>query len=466
MKYKYIRIFNVLVAAALVCGCGLYKKYERPESVTVPDDLYGEAYATTDTVSIADLGWRELFTDPLLRDLIEKGLERNTDVNVARLHTEQAELALKTARLSYIPSFNFAPNGGVSGFNNYSGVQSGPSWTYSVPVTASWEIDIFGKKTNAKRMSKASAQMTREYEQAARTGLVASIATQYYTLVMLDEQLRIATQTADKFSSSVRVLKAMTRAGMSNEVAVSQMEGAWHGVLAGIQSIRHSITEVENSLCTTLAETPHAIARGTMDEVNFPESLKTGVPLRLLSCRPDVKAAEYNLASAYYAVGQARGAMYPSLTLGGTVGWTNSFGSVVNPGGLLLSATASLLEPIFNARVNAIKVKISKSQQQEALLNFQQTILNAGAEVNNALSQYQTALERSVQRENQTAALETAVRKTELLMQHSSTTYLDVLTAQQSLLSAQTDLAQDRYDMVAAVISLYHALGGGVEAGM
>ena len=170
-----------------------------------------------------------------------------------------------------------------------------------------------------------------------------------------------------------------------------------------------------------------------------------------------------NVACQQYAVGQARGALYPSLTLGGAIGWTNSFGGVVNPAGLLLSATASVLEPIFNARVNVTKLKISKSQQQEALLNFQQTILNAGAEVNNALSQYQTALEMTSQHANQVSALETAVRKTELLMQHSSTTYLDVLTARQSLLSAQTSLAQDRYEMIASVISLYHALGGGLE---
>ena len=454
----------MVAAACLVCSCGIYKKYERPEGISAPDDLYGENNVTSDTTSLADLSWRELFTDPLLTCLIEKGLEKNTDVNVARLHTEQAEYSLQSAALAYLPSFNFVPDGGVSGFNNYNGVQAGPSWTYTLPVAASWELDIFGKKTNAKRMSQASVQMTREYEQAARTGLIASIATQYYTLVLLDEQLRIATQTAEKFSNSVRVLKAMTQAGMSNEVAVAQMEGAWHGALAGIESLKHSITEVENSLCTTLAETPHTIDRGTIDSIVFPDELKTGVPMRLLSSRPDVKAAEFNLASAYYAVGQARGALYPSLTLGGAIGWTNSFGGVVNPAGLLLSATASVLEPIFNARVNVTKLKISKSQQQEALLNFQQTILNAGAEVNNALSQYQSARERSIQREKQTASLEKAVRKTELLMQHSSTTYLDVLTAQQSLLSAQTELVQDRYDMAAAVISLYHALGGGVES--
>lgn len=457
------KLFTMIAVAALVCSCGIYKKYERPDSISAPENLYGEGYVTTDSVSIADLGWRELFTDSLLCELIEKGLERNTDMNVARLHIEQAELSLQTARLSYLPSFNFASNGGVNSFNNYNGVQTGPSWTYTVPVAASWEIDIFGKKTNAKRMSLEAVRMTKEYEQAAKTGLIASIATQYYTLVMLDEQLKIASQTAEKFGRSVRVLKAMTHAGMSNEVAVAQMEGAMHGVLAGIESIRHSITEVENSLCTTLAETPHSIARGTLDSVCFPAELKTGVPLRLLSHRPDVKAAEYNLASAYYAVGQARGALYPSLTLGGTVGWTNNFGSVVNPAGLLLSATASLLEPLFNARVNVIKLKISKSQQQEALLGFQQAILNAGAEVNNALSQFQSALECSARRKAQVEALETAVRKTELLMQHSSTTYLDVLTAEQSLLSAQTDLAQNRYDMMVAVISLYHALGGGTD---
>lgn len=457
------RLILTLAAAATVCSCGIYRKYERPETAYADSLLFGEEYVTEDTVSIADLSWRELFTDPLLQSLIEKGLENNTDVKTARLHTEQAEISLKTARLSYIPNFNFSPNGGVSGFDNYNGVKSAASWTYTVPVVASWEIDIFGKKTNEKRQSKASWEMAKDYEQAAITGLVSSIASQYYTLVMLDTQLEIARSTAEKFDRSVKVLKAMKEAGMTNEVAVAQMEGAYYQVCASEQTILQTISEIENSLCTTLCETPHSIERGGFDGMCFPETLKTGLPVQLLSRRPDVRAAEHNLASAYYATNASKASMYPSLTLGGTVGWTNSLGSVVNPGGLLLSATGSLLQPIFNARANVAKVKIMKSQQEEARLNFVQTVLNAGAEVNNALTQYQSSVSRAEFREQQIASLAEAVEKTELLMRYTSTTYLDVLTAQQSLLSAQTDLAQDCYDMIAGVISLYRALGGGQE---
>ncbi|MCM1176969.1 MAG: TolC family protein [Clostridium sp.] len=457
------RIILLTAAAAMACSCGIYKKYERPESVQADSLLFGEEFATADSASVADLGWKELFTDPMLQSLIEKGLENNTDLRAARLHTEEAEIALKTARLSYIPSFNFAADGGVSSFNNYNGVKAGASWTYTVPVVASWEIDIFGKKTNEKRQSKAAWEMSKDYEQATMTGLIASIASQYYTLVMLDEQLRIAQSTAEKFSQSVTVLKAMKEAGMANEVAVAQMEGAYWQVCASVQTILQTIRQLENSICTTLCETSHSIERGELSGMAFPETLKTGVPVQLLSRRPDVRAAENNLAAAYYATNASKASMYPSLSLGGTIGWTNNAGTPVTPGGLIMAATGSLLQPIFNARANVAKVKIMKSQQEEARLNFQQAILDAGAEVNNALTQYQTSQARAEFRTRQIESLSAAVDKTELLMQYTSTTYLEVLTAQQSLLSAQTSLAQDRYDMIAGVISLYRALGGGQQ---
>lgn len=455
------RIILIIAAAAMACSCGIYRKYERPESARADSLLFGEEYVTSDTASIADLGWRELFTDPLLQELIGKALENNTDLKIAGLHVAEAETALNTARLSYLPNFNFAPDGGVSSFTNYNGVQSGPSWTYSVPVVAGWEIDLFGKKTNEKRRSKAALDMSKDYEQAAVTGLVASVASQYYTLVMLDEQLRIAVGTAEKFSQSVTVLKAMKDAGMANEVAVAQMEGAYYQVCAAQQSILQAISQMENSLCMVLCETPHRIVRGTLEGMSFPETLRTGLPVQLLSRRPDVRAAENSLASAYYAVNASRAEMYPSISLGGSIGWTNSAGVPVSPGGLIMAATGSLLQPLFNARANVAKVKIMKLQQEEAMLNFRQTILNAGAEVNDALTRYQTSSARAGLREQQISSLAAAVEKTGLLMRYTSTTYLEVLTAQQSLLSAQTDLAQDRYDMISSVISLYRALGGG-----
>ena len=457
------RIMIMVAAVMMVAGCGIYKKYERPEGM-VTDGLYGERYQTGDTASIADLGWRELFTDPLLQGLIDSALVRNTDLRTAALRVEQAETALKIARLSYLPSFNFAPEGAVSGFNNFHTVSTGAGWTYTVPVVASWELDIFGKKTNAKRQAQVSADMARDYEQAVRTGLIAGVATQYYTLLMLDEQLRIASSTVGKFEESVRVMKAMVSAGMGNEVAVAQLEGAMFEVKAAVEDIRKAIDELENSLSTTLCQTPHSIERGSLSKASFPVELKTGVPVALLSRRPDVRAAENSLAAAYYAVNVARADLYPALSLSGVAGWTNNLGgTVMNPAGLLLNAAGSLFQPIFNAGAMRGKVKIARADQQAAELAFQQAVLNAGAEVNNALTQYQTALAKEEWRAAQVESLSKAVSKTEKLMQYTSTTYLEVLTAQQSLLQAETAQAQDTYEKISAVISLYRALGGGAR---
>lgn len=465
-NFRYFMIKKVFFAAAAVlmtAGCGIYKKYERPAEV-VSDTLFGEEYVTADTASIADMGWHELFADPCLRDLIDSALVRNTDLRTAALRVEQAETALKIARLSYLPTFNFAPEGSVSGFNNFSNMKTGAGWTYTVPVVAGWEIDVFGKKTNSKRQAQVSADMARDYEQAVRTGLIAGVATQYYTLLMLDEQLLIARSTCVKFAESVRVLRSMMGAGMANEVAVAQMEGAWYQVEAAVEDIRRAINGLENSLSMTLCMTPRHIERGVLADVEFPEVLQTGLPVALLSRRPDVRAAENALASAYYAVNVARADIYPSLSLSGVAGWTNSLGTtVVNPAGLLLNAAGSLFQPIFNSGAMRGKVKIARADQEAAELEFRQAVLNAGAEVNDALAQYQTAHAKAEWRDRQVESLANAVAKTEKLMQYTSTTYLEVLTAQQALLQAQTSRAQDTYEKITAVISLYRALGGGQE---
>ncbi|MGM9767699.1 MAG: TolC family protein [Candidatus Cryptobacteroides sp.] len=454
------RLIIIMMAAWMAGSCGIWRKFQEPGPDGDISLLFGEEYMTEDSTSVADLGWRELFTDPMLAALIEKGLESNTDVQTARLHTEQAWLSLKSARLAYIPSFNFAPEGSISSFDNFNGVKSGAVKTYTAPVAASWTIDVFGSITNRKRSGKETWMMMQAYEQAAETGLIAAIACQYYTLLMLDRQLELAGRTAMKFQKSVEVLEAMKEAGMANETAIAQMKGAYWQVVAGKESISQALKEVENSLCSTLGETPHSIVRGNVDDVSFPSELKTGVPVAVLGRRPDIRASMHNLANAYYAVNIARASMLPSLTLSGAAGWTNNAGTVVNPGGLILSAAGSLLQPIFNARANATKVKIAKSQQEEAMLSYRQTVLDAGAEVNNALTLYQSASRRIEARQNQVKALEEAVEKTEYLMRYSSTTYLEVLTAQQSLLSAQTSLVEDQYDQIYSIISLYSALGG------
>lgn len=455
-----IKLITLSAFCLLLSSCGIYTKYERPSDIDT-DGLYGqdlnEEAVAVDTASIASLSWRELFTDSHLQALIEHALQGNTDLLSAQQRIKEAEAALSSAKLAYLPSFMLTPQGGVSSFDKSKG-----SWTYTGIASAGWEIDIFGKLTNAKRRSKALYLQSLEYEQAVSTSLIANVANLYYTLLMLDEQYRISEETAVNWRESVRTMRAMMAAGMTNEASVSQSEANCRQVEASLLDLKQQIKEVENSLSILLGEVPGGIERGRLAGQTFPEELTVGVPLQLLSRRPDVKSAELSLVSAFYSTNAARSAFYPSITLSGTAGWTNSAGNmIINPGKLLLSAVGSLTQPLFNKGLNIAQLKIAKAQQEEAKLAFQQALLNAGSEVNNALTQVQTARGKTELRAGQIASLENAVRSTQLLMQHGTSTYLEVLTAQQSLLSAQLTQVGDCFDEIQGIINLYQALGGG-----
>lgn len=455
-----IKLITLSVSCLLLSSCGIYTTYERPSDINT-DGLYGqdlnEEAVAVDTASIASLSWRELFTDSHLQTLIEHALQSNTDLLSAQQRIKEAEATLSSAKLAYLPSFMLTPQGGVSSFDKSKG-----SWTYTGIASASWEIDIFGKLTNAKRRSKALYLQSLEYEQAVSTSLIANVANLYYTLLMLDEQYRISEETAVNWRESVRTMRAMMAAGMTNEASVSQSEANCRQVEASLLDLKQQIKEVENSLSILLGKVPGGIERGHLAGQDFPEDLTVGVPLQLLSRRPDVKSAELSLASAFYSTNAARSAFYPSITLSGTAGWTNSAGNmIINPGKLLLSAVGALTQPLFNKGLNIAQLKIAKAQQEEAKLAFQQALLNAGSEVNNALTQVQTARGKTELRTGQITSLENAVRSTQLLMQHGTSTYLEVLTAQQSLLSAQLTQVADRFDEIQGIINLYQALGGG-----
>lgn len=451
------KIVIAILFAFPLSGCHIYRAYERPESVVVSDSLYREPVAGADTVSLASLSWKELFTDPQLQMLIETGLANNTDLGIARLKVKEAEAQLMTSRLSYLPSVSFTPQGTLTSVDG-----SKPSKTYNLAVAADWEIDLFGKLLNSKRGAQAALEQSEAYRQAVQTQLVATIANSYYTLLMLDRQLDITRRTADTWSESVRTMKALKRAGQTTEMAVAQTEAGKLSVDASVLSLERQINETENSLSTLLGMSPQEIGRSTLEKQEFPDSLSTGVPLQLLSRRPDVRQCEAQLAVAYYATNSARSAFYPGITLSGSAGWTNAAGvAITNPGQWLLSAVGSLVQPLFNRGKNIANLKIAKAQQEEALLTFRQSLLNAGAEVNDALVQWQTARQRILLDEQQTASLRSALRSSELLMQHSSQNYLEVLTARQSLLQAELNVAADRFDEIQGVINLYHALGGG-----
>ena len=305
---------------------------------------------------------------------------------------------------------------------------------------------------------------SRDYRQAVQTRLIATIADSYYTLAMFDAQLEINGRTLENWRNTVKTLEALKRVGKSNEAGVLQAKSSVMELEASRLAILKSISETENDLSSVLAMPSQTIRRGILEDAYFPDTISIGVPLQLLSNRPDVRNAEMNLAQAFYATNVARSVFYPNITLSGTLGWTNNGGGIVtNPGQWLLNAIGSLTQPLFNRGANIANLKIAKAQQQEARLLFQQSLLDAGKEVNDALTEWQTAKSQIDISERQVETLNEAVRKTRLLMRYSGTTYLEVLTAQQTLLDAEMTLVQRRFDRIQAVINLYHALGGGTD---
>ncbi len=445
----------ILTAVALMTGgCGIYGKYKPAEEA--PEELYGNVAAEGDTASFGDLSWREVFTDPYLSELIDTALVRNSDIRTARLKVEEAQASLLTAKLSYLPSLALTPEGGITTFDGTV------TKTYTAPVSASWEIDLFGRVTNAKRQAKALLEQSKDYEQAVKTQLISAVANNYYTLLMLDAQLQIAESTEKAWEESVRTSRAMKKAGMLTEAGLAQTEATYYNICTNILDLKEQINQAENTMCLLLADTPHKIERGTLYEQQFPEEFSVGIPLLMLSNRPDVRQAEHALEQAFYATNAARSAFYPQITLSGSAGWSNNGGGIIiNPGRFLASAIASLTQPLFNRGANIANLKIAKAQQEEASIAFEMALLTAGSEVNDALMQYQTAKGKAGYYEKQVSSLEIAAKSTALLMKHGNTTYLEVLTAQQTLLNARLNNIANRFSEIQSIITLYRALGGG-----
>lgn len=446
---------SIITLPLLLAGCGIYTDYTRP-ALPVVDSLYTHMpveAVSNDTTSLAFLSWEELFADSLLRGYIRMGLEHNTDLNLARLRVEEAEATLQASRLAFLPSASLSAELGASG-------AQGPS--FSVAPSFQWEIDAFGKMRNTKKGAEAALEQSRAYRQAVQTQLIATIADSYYALLMLDQQVEISRRTMATWEENIRSLSALKRAGKTNEAAVLQASANKLQVENSIYSMQRQIYEQENAFAALLGTGPMEIRRGKLDDQSFPENLSVGIPLHLLQYRPDVRQAEYALAESFYAENLARSYFYPGITLGGSAGWSTSFGTAIgNPAGWLASALASLTAPLFDRGTSIARLKIARAQQQEALLSFRQTLIDAGTEVNNALAAWQTAKQRLNVDQKLILNLQAAVWNTNLLMKHGLTNYLEVLTAQQTLLSAELSQSSDKYAEIQSVINLYHALGGG-----
>lgn len=455
------QMIYMVCATALLSSCHIYKAYDRPETIETAgiyrDPVVAADTLVSDTVNMGNLPWQELFRDPKLQTLIEEGLANNVDMQAAVLRVEEAKILLTSARLSFLPSINFAPQGSIMNLGDIHGVKA-----YSTPLVASWEVDLFGKVLNASRNQKTTYLKSEYAQQAVRSGLICGIANAYYTLLMLDRQVEITTETVGIYKENVRVMEAMKIAGMTTEAAVVQMRAAYHQVEASLINLKRQVREVENSLSVLLAKALGEIDRMTLDQQVMPETVAAGIPLQLLENRPDVKIAEMTLAGAYYSTNQARAAFYPGLNITATAGWTNGSGiTVSNPGQFMFQALASLAQPIFNNGKLIANLKVTKAEEEIARMNYQQTILKAGQEVSDALHLFDAANRKLLQDREQIAQLEKAVDYTKALFQSGASSYLEILSAQQSLLNAQLTAVSDNVQRMQAVINLYSAVGGG-----
>lgn len=454
----------------LLSGCGLYKNYERPQDIAV-EGIYGSAQSG-DSLGLGDLGWREIFTDPLLQEIIERGLAQNANMRQADLRIQEAQNNLRAAKLAFFPSISIAPQGTISGIwdpsnrEEYKSVMgNGATKTYAIPVAANWQADCFGQLRNAKKGSEVAVENMQTVRQAIQTAVVANIANLYYTLCMLDEQLRIAEETSENWKQNLEVTQLLMQAGQSNKAAVSSTEANYWSIMGTIVEIRNQIVLTENALANLLGETPHPFKRKTLESFQMPNACVTGVPISILSRRPDVRQAELALASSFYTKNQVRASFYPALNISASGQYTNSLGSmVINPGGIIAALVGTLTQPLFAQGKLRAAYKNALAEQEVAKIGFQQKILDAGNEVCSAMANIQVYKAEQEYIDKQVQSMQDAVEATQALMKYSNqVNYLNVLTAQSGLLQAQISQLTNKYNVISGVISLYQALGGGAE---
>lgn len=458
---KLNKIFLFASASLLMTSCGLYNKYERPE--VNAKGIVRDVQSTTDTLAVADtasfgnLPWREVFTDPQLQSLIETGLANNTNLLNAALNVKMVEDQLMIAKLAFVPGFTFSPQGTVASWDGNKATK-----TYSLPVSASWSVDLFGNLLNVKRSAQMALLATKDYQQVVQTKVISNIANMYYTLLMLDKQLQVVNDMSKLVEETWNIMKIQKELGRVKETSVQSAEANLYSVQAQAADLKRQIRETENSLSLLLGQQAQTIKRGTFEGQSLPSKFSTGIGLQLLNNRPDVHYAEMSLAQCFYDVNTARSKFYPNITISGTGAFTNSGGGgIVNPGKWLLSAVGSLTQPIFAHGQIVAGLKVAKAKQEQAYNTWQNAVLSAGSEVSNALVLYNSSDEKSKLEEKQVESLKKNVEYNKMLFNDGSATYLEVITAQQSLLNAELSKVADDFYKMQAVVNLYYALGGG-----
>jgi len=452
---------SILVAAVLgvsmLSSCNIYRKYDVARESTVGQEYKEALESPVDSNAFGNLKWQQVFTDPVLADLIQKALDNNVDLDNARLNVDAAHAQLKGAKLSFFPSVALAPNGAIAKYSDFP-----VGKTYQLPMAVSWEVDIFGKLLNNKRSADANYKATICYEQAVRSQIIGAVANCYYSLAALNKQLTLNRETAELWRQSVEVMRNLKEAGRLNEAAVVQSNAQYYSILSSITDLEVSLHQLNNTLSLLLNTTPQVWAVNPDTRLTAPAIMRDAIPMRELAARPDVRAAEQALAAAYYTTAGARANFYPGLSITANGGFTNLLGSVVqNPGDWFYQLAGSLTAPLFARGANIARLEAAKAQQKQALNKFEYSLLSASAEVSEAMTVYEKSVEKQDYLKVMVDNLEKSVEYTGELLTLGTATYLEVLTAQQNLLSAQMGEISCQLSQAQAVINLYQSLGGG-----
>lgn len=456
-KTKLLQAATVALAATVLGSCNIYKKFEMPTDTALTKAYVEAREQQTDSTAFGNLLWENVFTDPALQDFINRALANNANLANAKLNVDIANAQLRGAKLAYFPSLALAPNGSGS-----SVAGSKFSWSYQLPAQVSWEVDVFGKLLNSKRGAQAAVYSSEAYAQAARSQLIAAVANTYYALASLHAQHKLSVKTAELWAQSVQVMKDLKEAARLNETAVVQSQANYYSILASITDIELEIDKLNNTMSLLLNTLPQNWEISADTAMPAPAIARARIPMAELACRPDVKAAEQTLAGAYYSTASARAAFYPSLNITANGGFTNSLGTmIVNPGEWFANLAGQLAIPLFSRGQNTARLQAAKAAQQQAMNNFEYTLLSAAAEVSDAMTAYEKTAQKQIFLNQQVENLEKSVEYTQELLTLGTSTYLEVLTAQQGLLGAQISQISTSLAQAQVVISLYQALGGG-----
>lgn len=463
---KNIKYIGILGLALFLQSCFVAKDYNRPEQV-INEKLYRTDQLSQDSLSMADISWKEIFTDQKLAQYIEKGLSNNLDIRIALQNIEAAQAYVKQGKAAYFPTItgNASYTHSTQSMNSQLGPLLGSRQflnQYEISGSLSWEADIWGKIRSNQRAFVASYLQSVSAHQAVKSELVAGIASTYYQLLALDEQKKITEETIANRESSVETIKLLKDAGNVTEVAVRQTEAQLLNAKALLLDIDNNIKLMENSFSILLGEAPHKIERGTLNAQVVNADMKTGVPIQLLSNRPDVMAAEYALINSFEMTNVARSNFYPAIRLTANGGLQGiEFDRLFDAHSLFGSVVASLAQPILNGRQIRTQYEVSKAQQETALLNYKKTILNASKEVSDAMYTFQTNDQKVQLKQDEFEAYNDAITYSEELQVYGMANYLEVLTARENALNAQLSVINTQYGRLNAIVQLYKAVGGG-----